>query len=76
MNESASYKIRVKGHLGPTWSGWFEGMALTNLPGGETELAGELADEAALHGVLLRVRDLGLPLVSVQRVRTRPRRRP
>jgi hypothetical protein len=71
----ATYKIRVEGHLGPPWSAWFEGLVLTRLPSGETELAGELADEAALHGVLLRVRDLGLSLVSLRRVRTKPRRR-
>ena len=67
----ATYNIRVKGHLGPTWSDWFEGLTITNLPHGEAELIGTLADQAALHGVLLRIRDLGLPLVSVNRVHIR-----
>jgi hypothetical protein len=65
------YRIRVRGHLGPQWSAWFDGLTVTNLPGGVAELAGPLADQAALHGVLLKVRDLGLPLLSV-----RPSRRP
>jgi hypothetical protein len=67
----ATYKIRVEGHLGPPWSAWFEAMTITNLPHGEAELTGTLADQAALHGVLLRIRDLGLPLVSVNRVHVR-----
>ena len=62
------YQIRVQGHLDGDWSAWFEGLTITRLPGGETLLAGELADEAALHGVLARVRDLGLPLLAVRRV--------
>jgi hypothetical protein len=61
----AIYKIRIQGHLGPTWSDWFEGMTITNQPHGEAEITGTLADQAALHGVLLRIRDLGLPLLSV-----------
>jgi hypothetical protein len=61
------YEIRVQGHLDADWSAWFAGLAITSLPGGETRLAGELADEAALHGVLARVRDLGLPLLAVRR---------
>ena len=70
-----AYKIRVKGHLDARWSAWFEGLSVTNLPGGEAELEGPLADQAALHGVLLKVRDLGLPLLSVRAVR-RARARP
>ena len=61
----ANYCIRVRGHLGPEWSDWFEGLALLAEDNGETCLAGPLADQAALHGVLAKLRDLGLPLVSV-----------
>lgn len=58
-------QIRLKGHLGQEWSAWFEGMAIT-LPGnGETLLEGAVVDQAALHGVLRKVRDLGLPLLAV-----------
>ena len=64
-----TYKIRVKGHLGPEWSAWFDGLTITNLDHGEAELEGALSDQAALHGVLLKVRDLGLPLLSVSPVR-------
>ncbi len=59
------YEIRVKGHLDSRWSAWFEGLTITNLPHGETLLSGALADQAALHGVLMKVRDLGLPLLAV-----------
>jgi hypothetical protein len=62
-----AYEIRVKGHLDGHWSEWFAGLTITDLPAGETLLAGELVDQAALHGVLARVRDLGLPLLAVIR---------
>jgi hypothetical protein len=58
-------EIRVRGHLDGTWSAWFDGLALTHLPDGETVLAGDLPDQAALHGALAKVRDLGLPLLEV-----------
>ncbi len=58
-------EIRVRGHLDGTWSAWFDGLALTHLPDGETVLAGDLPDQAALHGALVKVRDLGLPLLEV-----------
>ncbi|HSR34172.1 MAG TPA: hypothetical protein VLY63_26700 [Anaerolineae bacterium] len=61
------YEIRVEGHLGNSWSPWFEGMTIHHKEGGETVLSGVLADQAALHGVLIKIRDLGLPLVSVTR---------
>jgi hypothetical protein len=62
------YKIRVKGHLDERWSDWFDGLEITNLENGETMLYGEIVDQAALHGVLAKVRDLNLPLISVTSV--------
>ena len=62
------YKIRVKGHLERHWETWFDGMILTDEPNGETLLSGAIRDQAALHGVIGRLRDLGLPLLSVRRV--------
>ena len=59
------YEIRVKGHLGGRWSEWFDGLQITNLENGEALLSGEVMDQAELHGVLAKVRDLGLPLVAV-----------
>jgi hypothetical protein len=67
MSQLPNYTIRVQGHLDPSWSSWFDGLTLTNLPGGQAELSGPMADEAALHGVLLRIRDLGLPLLCLVR---------
>ena len=64
------YQIRVKGHLGPQWTEWFEGMAVTREENGDTLLTGPVVDQAALHGLLKKVRDLGLPLLSVIRVET------
>ncbi len=61
----ACYAIRVAGHLDDHWAVWFDGMTLTTESGGTTLLHGELADQAALHGVLNRLRDCGLPLISV-----------
>ena len=63
------YKIRVKGHLDERWSDWFDGLEITNLENGEAVLSGEIVDQAALHGVLARVRDLGMPLISAVRVK-------
>ena len=60
------YQIRVKGHLGPQWTDWFEGLAITLEENGDMLLTGPVADQAALHGLLRKVRDLGLPLLSVQ----------
>lgn len=58
------YQIRIKGHLSPGWTDWFEGLTLT-LEGGDTLLTGPVVDQAALHGLLKKVRDLGMPLISV-----------
>ena len=65
--ESARYEIVVKGHLDARWARQFGGLALTNLPGERTLLAGPLPDQPALHGVLSRIRDLSLTLISVLR---------
>jgi hypothetical protein len=62
------YEIRVEGALDDHWSAWFEGMEVTSQPGGVTVIAGEVADQAMLHGLLAKVRDLGVPLISVHRI--------
>jgi hypothetical protein len=62
------YEIRIKGHLGTRWDGWFEHMTITPQANGDTLLAGPVVDQAALHGLLTKVRDLGLPLISITRV--------
>jgi hypothetical protein len=62
------YQIRIKGHLGRHWTDWFEGLTLTLEDNGETLLTGPLVDQAALHGVLRKVRDLGVTLLSVSRI--------
>jgi hypothetical protein len=59
------YKIRIKGHLGPEWSDWFEGLTITLEEDGNTLLTGSVIDQAALHGLLKKVRDMGIPLISV-----------
>jgi hypothetical protein len=61
----APYEIRVRGHLAPRWAGWFEGMSLTRHDDGTTVIHGLVADQSALHGLLRKVGDLGLPLLSV-----------
>jgi hypothetical protein len=62
------YQIRVRGHLGASWSAWFEGWHISNEDDGDAVLTGPVADQTALHGLLNRVRDLGLPLVAVARI--------
>ncbi len=62
------YRIRVKGHLDEHWSNWLDGLTITHLENGETLLAGPLADQAALHGVLHKIQNLGIPLIAVCRV--------
>ena len=59
------YEIKIKGYLDPRWSEWFAGLKLTHLQGDETLLSGSLLDQAALHGLLERIRDLNLKLISV-----------
>lgn len=67
-DESAVYQIRLRGHLGPHWSEWFGGMTITLEENGDTVLTGRVADQAALHGLLRSVRDLALPLISLNRL--------
>ena len=59
------YQIRIKGHLGHDWTDWFEGLSITLEDNGETLLTGPVIDQAALHGLLKKVRDVGMPLLSV-----------
>ena len=62
------YQIRIKGHLGLQWTDWFGGLTITLEDNGDTLLTGPVVDQAALHGLLRKVRDLGMPLLSVIRV--------
>ena len=62
---SRSYEIRVKGHLAPRWADWFDGMTLTPSSDGTTLIHGPVVDQAALHGLLRKLSELGLPLVSL-----------
>jgi len=64
---STDYRIKLKGRLDPKWSDWFEQMEIST-EGGQTILTGPVADQAALHGLLVRIRDLNLPLLSVERI--------
>ena len=67
-HEAGWYEIRLKGHLDTRWAAWFDGLNLTNESDGITLIQGPVADQAALHGLLQKVRDVGLPLVSVTQV--------
>jgi hypothetical protein len=63
-----NYEIRIEGSLDDGWTAWFDGMHITHEPDGVTVITGPVADQAALHGLLAKVRDLGLELLSVQRI--------
>jgi hypothetical protein len=65
MSQPRQYEIRLAGHLDQRWAEWFDGLTLTQQGDGTTVLQGPVVDQAALHGLLQKVRDLGLPLVSV-----------
>ena len=67
-NQYPCYEIRLKGHLDNRWSDWFEGLTITLEENVETLLTGPVVDDAALHGLLKKVRDLGMPVLSVHRV--------
>ncbi len=62
------YQIRLQGHLGSQWAAWFDGLTITLTTDGDTLVTGPVVDQAALHGLLKKVRDLGMPLLSVVRV--------
>ena len=68
ISNAQVYEIRLKGHLEARWVKWFDGLTITLDENGNTLLSGPVADQAALHGLLKRVRDLGLPLLSVNSV--------
>jgi hypothetical protein len=67
-DDAGQYEVRLKGHLDPRWSAWFDGLILTADSDGTTVIHGSVIDQAALHGLLQKLRDIGLPLVSVTRV--------
>ena len=71
FDEQAIYQIEVKGKLDPKWSDWFDGLAITVQADASVLLTGPVADQAALHGLLGRIRDLGLPLLSITRLERR-----
>jgi hypothetical protein len=73
MTDPTCYEIRVRGHLPDLWTNWFENLTIENRPDGEAVLFGPISDQAALHGILNRVRDLGLVLVSVRQLGAVPR---
>jgi hypothetical protein len=70
--QSMVYQIRITGHLGQQWMDWFEGLTITLEEDGSTLLAGPVIDQAALHGILKKIRDLGMPLLSVHAVDFNP----
>ena len=67
------YEIRIKGHLGQQWTDWFGGLTITLEENGDTLITGPVVDQAALHGLLKKVRDLGMPLISVNGVEPDPK---
>ena len=68
QDDADRYEIRLQGHLESRWSTWFDGLNVTNDPDGTTVISGSVADQAALHGLLQKARNLGLPLLSVTSV--------
>ena len=69
-SEVGRYEIRLKGHLASRWAAWFDGLSLTNESDGTTLIRGLVVDQAALHGLIQKVRDVGLPLISVAQIDT------
>ena len=70
MSETETYEIRIQGRLDGRWTSWFDGMELVDDVDGSTLIRGQVADQAALHGLIQKVRDLGLPLLSVTHTQT------
>jgi hypothetical protein len=68
MRTNGPYEIRLKGHLDSRWAGWFDALTITNENDGTTLIQGSVVDQAALYGLLQKIRDMGLPLVSVTQV--------
>lgn len=68
VSQPMIYRIRIKGHLESQWTDWFDGLTITPEEDGDTLLVGPVIDQAALHGLLKKVRDLGMPLVSVVQI--------
>lgn len=68
LDDPGDYQIRVKGMLDHKWADWFDGLAIKPQANGETVLVGSVADQAALHGLLSKIRDLGLPLLALERI--------
>jgi len=64
-HQALCYRVLIKGHLEPSWGSWFDEMNIQNLPNGETLLSGPVADQAMLHGLINKIRDMGLPLISL-----------
>jgi hypothetical protein len=69
-DQSTIYQIRIKGHLGQQWTDWFAGLTIKLEENGDTVLTGPVVDQPALHGLLKRVRDLGMPLLTVNRLKS------
>ena len=74
MTESnnTTYQIKLKGHLNQSWADWFDEMTFIHESDGTTTLTGEIIDQSALHGLLKKIRDLGLPLISVNQIDSKP----
>lgn len=70
---SRTYEIRIKGHLDRAWAEWFPGFVFTHQPDGVTVLSGQISDQPALHGVLMRINQLGLPLLKVEQIEDQER---
>ena len=71
-DDSTEYEIRVKGHLDARWSAWFDGLSLSSETDGTTVIHGPVVDQAALHGLLQKLRDVGMPLISVTQASPQP----